>query len=137
MAKSSNRMAGFNCRASLTASAPSEASPKTFKFGSASSSRRNPSRKIGWSSAITIRTGCDFLKFIGPFSIPWNPNIQTCTHTGIRFYSESAFNQTYALLDDRGTLAHLVQLILAQPAGKGKACTVVLEREAPLTGVRT
>src|ERR1700692_728202 len=136
MARSSNKISGFNCRASFTASAPSEASPNTFKFGSASSSRRNPSRKIGWSSAITIRTGCDFLKFIGTFSIPWNLNLQPCSQTGIRFYSESALNQTAPLLNNGRPLSHLIQFILTQAAGKGKAFAVILKRQAPLTRIR-
>ena len=76
-------MSGFNCRASFTASAPSEASPRTFRSGSASSSRRRPSRKIGWSSAITRRTGCDFLKFMGHFSTPWNADFQARSLSGI------------------------------------------------------
>src|SRR5712691_15050 len=136
IARSSKRISGFNCRASLTASAPSEASPNTFKFGSASRSRRNPSRKIGWSSAITIRTGCDFLKFIRNFSTPRNLNFQTSSHTGIRFYSESALNQTNTFLDDRRPLAHLVQFVLAEASGEGKAIAVIFHGQAPLAGIR-
>src|SRR5713226_4249976 len=43
----------------VTSSTPSQASPTTLKSRSDSSSRFSPSRKIGWSSAIRIRTVCD------------------------------------------------------------------------------
>src|SRR5271166_4191484 len=137
MARSSRRMSGFNCRARRTASAPSAASPNTFKSDSASRSRRSPSRKIGWSSAITIRTGCGFLKFIQTFPAPRNFDFQARTLTGIRFYSECAPNQTDSFPDDRGTLAQLVQLLLSQAAGKWKALAVILQGQAPLRGSRT
>ena len=51
-------MSGLSCLASLTASAPSHASPITLRSGSVSKRRRKPSRKIGWSSAIRMRVGC-------------------------------------------------------------------------------
>ena len=58
-------MSGLSCFASRTASAPSQASPITLRSGSVSKSRRKPSRKIGWSSAITMRVGCDRRLSIG------------------------------------------------------------------------
>src|SRR5258708_421852 len=137
IAKSNKRMSGFNCRASLTASAPSEASPSTFKSGSASRSRRNPSLKIGWSSAITMRTGCALLKFIGNFSTLWNLDFHARPHTGIRFYRERACNQTHPLLDNHWPPTHLVKLFLGQPAGKREPIAVILHRQAPLAVTRT
>src|SRR6267142_3858106 len=60
IATSSRRMSGCESRAMRIASMPSAPSETTSKPGSLSSSRRRPSRKIWWSSAIEMRTrrGC-------------------------------------------------------------------------------
>src|SRR5256714_4270100 len=60
MATSSSRMSGCESRAMRIASMPSLPSETTSKPGSLSSSRRRPSLKIGWSSAMEMRTrrGC-------------------------------------------------------------------------------
>src|ERR1700683_196803 len=137
IARSSKRISGFNVRASRTASAPSEPSPITFKSGSASSNRRKPSRKIGWSSAITIRTGCDFLKFIGNLSTLRNLDFQPRPQAGIRFYRECACNQTHSFLYDHRPFAHRFKFILRQPPGKRKAFAVIFQRQAPLAVIRT
>src|SRR6185503_7818360 len=56
IATSSRRMSGCESRAMRMASMPSAPSETTSKPGSLSSSRRRPSRKIWWSSAMEMRT---------------------------------------------------------------------------------
>jgi hypothetical protein len=64
VAKSNNNTSGLSWRASLTASAPSDASPTTLKFASVSSRRLSPSRKMELASAITKHTCCRLLSIL-------------------------------------------------------------------------
>src|SRR5258708_5076127 len=135
--RSSNRMSGFNCLTSFTASAPSEASPRTFISASASSNRRRPSRKIGWSSAITRRTGCDFLKFIRQFPVFRHRDFQARPLSGIRFYRELATNQAHSLFYYRGPFAQIFHLLLAVAPFERKSFAVVFDRQTPPAVIRT
>src|SRR5579862_8305647 len=135
IARSSNRMSGFSWRANFTASAPSEASPSTLKSDSASSNRRNPSRKIGWSSAITRRTCCDFLKCMRYFPIPRHTDFQTRSLSGSRFYREFAGNQTYPLFYDLGPFAIFFQLLVIVAASKLETAAVVFHGQVPLFAI--
>src|SRR5215472_15223907 len=132
IARSSKRMSGFSCRASLTASAPSDASPITLISASASSSRRSPSRKIGWSSAMTKRTCCGFLKFMRHIPVPRHGDLQSSSLTGIRFYREFPGNQTHTFLDDHGAFAGLFNLLLIVTSSEGKTLAIIFECEIPV-----
>src|SRR5450755_270207 len=131
MERSSNKISGFSCLTSFTASAPSEASPRTFMSASASSNRRRPSRKIGWSSAITRRTGCDFLKFIRQFPASRHRDFQARPLSGIRFYRELAANQAHPLFYYQRPFAQIFHLLLAIATLERKSFAVVLDRQIP------
>src|ERR1700757_770235 len=131
IAKSSRRISGLSCRASFTASAPSQASPMTFRSGSASSRRRNPSRKMGWSSAITMRIGWLLLLSILRLPVVRDRDFQPRTPARIRFYREFSFNQTHPFPNDQRPLAHRFQFDLGEASCEGESLTVILNGQLP------
>src|SRR5215470_9798560 len=131
IARSNNRISGFNSRASFTASAPSHASPTTFNPSSDSSSRRNPSRKMGWSSAMTMRTGCDLRLSICDGSLLGYCYLKARTSAWSRFYREFALNDSNSLLNHRRSSSLGVKLGVRQAALKRKTAPVILDHEVP------
>src|SRR6185312_14548291 len=135
MAKSRSRMSGFSWRASFTASAPSQASPITFRSDSVSSNLRKPSRKIGWSSAMTMRIGSDLLLSIGGFSSLRYANFQSGATAWGGLYSQNSVNQVYPLTDHNGASTCRFKFNVGQSSGEWKAATVIFYCKLPGTSI--
>src|ERR1017187_2310614 len=128
MARSSRRMSGLISVASFTASRPSQASPTTFISFSDSSRRRSPSRKMGWSSAITIRMELTRLSMTA-LSGRWNPNLQPSAVSRIRFYREFARKQANPFPDHSRSLSRGIQFSLRHCSRKRETPPIVLHRQ--------
>src|SRR5450432_3474440 len=131
MARSRSMMSGFKWRAIFTASVPSQASPMTLRSGSASRRRRRPSRKIGLSSAITIRTGWGLRLSIRCFRLLRDTDFEPRALSRIRFYREFARNDTDPLFDHERSLAQRVQVHLREPSGEWEAAAVIFDHQRP------
>src|SRR6266849_7694385 len=125
MARSRRRMSGLISVASFTASRPSQASPTTFMSGSASSSRRRPSRKIGGSSAMTMRMERPCLSIVR-LSCRWDAYLHSSTVSRVRFYRECARKQAHSFADHCRPLPRYRQLRLGQPSRERKSSPIVL-----------
>src|ERR1035437_1443224 len=135
IATSSRRMSGVSWRVCVTASAPSAASPTTSNSGSASSKRRKPSRKMVWSSAMTMRTDGSFLS-IGLVSFLWNGDFELGSMARIRFNHHVSVHCPDSFLDDRRSAAEVVELGQGEAAGKRKALAVIVNYQLPRTVLR-
>src|ERR1019366_8015049 len=135
MARSSRRMSGVRRRVWVTASAPSAASPTTSSSGSASSRRRRPSRKMVWSSAITMRTDSSFLT-IRLVSFLWNGDFQLGAVARIRFNHHVSAHCPDSFLDNGRSAAQFVELAQGEAASKRKALAVIVNDQLPRTVLR-
>src|SRR5437667_8038525 len=126
IATSRSRTSGCESRAIRIASMPSLPSETTSKPGSLSSSRRNPSRKIGWSSAIEMRTrrgesGMD-------------PSVQreleSRADAGRRIDRELCACDAGAFLDDGGPYATFLHFTRREAALELEPLPVVFDHEA-------
>src|ERR1035437_3731906 len=135
MARSSRRMSGVKRRVCVTASAPSASSPTTSSSGSASSKRRRPSRKMVWSSAMTMRTDGSFLS-IRLVSFLWNGDFELGSVARARFQHHVPAHRPDPLLDDGRSAAQVVELAQGEAAGKRKALAVIVNYQLPRTALR-
>src|SRR3989442_166324 len=129
IARSSSNTSGSSSATSLTASSPSFAAPTTRRSGLVSRSLINPSRKMGWSSAITIRIGMrdGNALSVDPMTRQWNSNFEAGPLAGIGFDRQLAAEPPDALFDDRWTFLRVFEIVLRQPSGEGKAASVVID----------
>src|ERR1017187_7772457 len=128
MARSSRRMSGLISVATFTASKPSQASPTTFISCSNSSRRRSPPRKMGGSSAITIRMELTRLSMIA-LSCRWNANLQPSAVSRIRFYREFARKQANPFPDHSRSFSRGIQFSLRHCSRKRETPPIVLHRQ--------
>src|ERR1039458_6608139 len=133
MARSSRRMSGVSSRVWVTASAPSAASPTTSSSGSASSRRRRPSRKIVWSSAMTMRTDGSLLLSIRLESFLWNGDLNPGAPSRGRFNHHIASYRTHSLSDDRRPPAKMVEFLQGETAGERKTPAGIIDHQFPRT----
>src|SRR5262249_20534603 len=128
IARSSSSTSGSRWATSFNASSPSLAVPTTRRSGLVSRSLMRPSRKIGWSSATTMRMGWYGLS-VDRMARERNGNFETRALARIGFDGELAAEQPHALLYHPGPFLCLREVSLRQATRERKTASVVLDQD--------
>src|SRR6516162_5292672 len=136
MLRSNSNTSGSTCLVCVTASLPSAASPTTSSSGSASSSRRRPSRKIVWSSAITMRTVATLLSIE---SIPFlrHRDLQARAMPRTRFDYHITADSAHSLFNYCWTPMQVIQFREGEASREAKPATIVVDHQLPESILRT
>src|SRR5688572_11499112 len=126
IATSSNTMSGCSFPISAITSGPLPASPTTRSSGSASRSRRNPSRNIAWSSARRMRTGGATLGD-GITCRERNPNLEAGASPRPGVDRQLTAESPDAFLDDSRPLERSVQIVERETPTERKASAIVAD----------